>query len=67
MTTRDHDDAKASKTKTGTEINEDRRAALKSVAKYAAFLAGTSAVILTPEDVLAQNKNCSRLTKNKNC
>jgi hypothetical protein len=66
MTTRDHDDAKASKA--GTKINEDRRAVLKSVAKYAAFMAGTSAVILTPETALAK-KACSVAQENpgNNC
>lgn len=37
-----------------------RRAALKAVGKYAAFLAGTSsAVLLSADDVLAKPKPCS--------
>ena len=60
MTTHDRKHPLATEDSADTEINEDRRAALKSVAKYAAFMAGTSAVILTPETALA-NKNCSKL------
>ena len=66
MTTHDRKHTLATDDSANTEINDERRAVLKSVAKYAAFMAGTSAVILTPETALA-NKNCSRLTNNKNC
>ncbi len=36
-----------------------RRAALKAVGKYAAFLAGSSAVLLSADEALAQQKPCS--------
>jgi len=61
MTTHDQQHPKVSEESTDTEINEDRRAALRAVAKYAAFLAGTSAVILTPETALANKKPCSQV------
>ena len=60
MTTHDGKHTLATDDSADTEINSERRAVLKSVAKYAAFMAGTSAVILTPETALA-NKNCSKL------
>ena len=63
MTTHDQKHPLATDDSADTEINADRRAVLKSVAKYAAFMAGTSAVILTPETALA-NKNCSKLAPN---
>ena len=60
MTTHDKKNPSATDSSAETEINEERRAALKAVAKYAAFMAGTSAVILTPEDALA-NVDCSKV------
>jgi len=38
-----------------------RRDVLKAVGKYSAFLAGTSAVILSADDVLAEQKPCSQI------
>ena len=66
MTTHDKKNLSATDSSAETEINEERRAALKAVAKYAAFMAGTSAVILTPEEVLAK-VDCSKLPGNPNC
>ena len=60
MTTHDQNHPLVTDDSADTDINAERRAVLKSVAKYAAFMAGTSAVILTPETALA-NKNCSKL------
>jgi len=42
-----------------------RRDVLKAVGKYSAFLAGTSAVILSAEDALAQ-KRCSHFENKGN-
>jgi len=42
-----------------------RRDVLKAVGKYSAFLAGTSAVILSAEDALAQ-KSCSHFDNKGN-
>ena len=43
------------------DVDSARRETLKAVGKYAAFLAGTSAVILTPEQALAKKKPCSQV------
>ena len=43
----------------GTAPETSRRDVLKAVGKYSAFLAGTSAVLLSADDVLAQSKSCS--------
>jgi len=43
-----------------------RRDVLTAVGKYSAFLAGTSAVILSADDVLAQPKPCSQIGGNGN-
>ena len=69
MTTHGQKNPTALDDSAATEINEERRAALKSVAKYAAFMAGTSAVILTPETALAKKKPCSQVNNPnpKNC
>ena len=58
MTSHDRKHPLATDDSADTEINDERRAVLKSVAKYAAFMAGTSVVLMTPEQALA-NQNCS--------
>lgn len=42
-------------------VNEERRKALRAVAKYSAFLAGSSTVVITADQVLAQPKPCSQI------
>ena len=66
MTTHDQKQPLATDDSADTEINSERRAVLKSVAKYAAFMAGTSVVLMTPEQALA-NPNCSKLGEINPC
>ncbi|WP_068115130.1 hypothetical protein [Tropicimonas marinistellae] len=40
--------------------DKERREVLKAVQKYAAFVAGTSTVVLTADEAVAASSNCSR-------
>jgi len=57
----EHDEGRASSDADGAGAPEaSRRDVLKAVGKYSAFLAGTSAVILSADDALAQ-RACSQI------
>lgn len=57
----EHDEGHASSSAEGAGADgTSRRDVLKAVGKYSAFLAGTSAVILSADDALAQ-RACSQI------